>query len=239
MTKTKGLIIAIITLLTLYVINKLRQNQWDGLNNIVLTIHNINKKIAKIIPSNSKGKGKDTLAYTAGAAIDLDNTGEEAIFIGGGHNQNDMLIVNRGGRMVDVIDQTNLNMYEAATYSAVSADLDHNGLNDLVVGRENGIWLYLNQGNGRFKITKLRNSNGSQIPISLSITDYNKDGHTDIYVSQYTHPEFSNGSIAKNALLEGIGAGYFEDVTDRTRTAGSPINTVNGTWIDLDGDKLP
>lgn len=263
MDLSKSKILIIVVLLTLYVIYRLYQNRWgfkvlqSELNNVILTVNNYNQERAQIIPTDAQHeyhapmvaditKNKNsTLAFTAGAAIDLNNTGEEAIFVGGGRGQDDLLLINRGGRMVDIIDQTNLSMPQVATYSAVSADLDHNGLTDLVVGRENGVWLYLNHGKGKFEVRQLLSPSRTKAPLSLSITDYNKDGHADIYVSQYLHPSILRNfvfndpkHVAKNTLLEGIGRGVFEDVTERTGTGGTQ-NTFNSVWVDLDNDKLP
>lgn len=235
LTKTKGLVIAIVFLLTLYVVYRIKQKQTPvltGLNNVVLSIFNAKGKNTKLVDINKNAR----VTFATGAPIDLNNTGEEAIFIGGGAGHEDLLLINKGGRMINIIDQTNLSN-RAATFSAVSADLDHNGFTDLVVGRENGVWLYLNQGNGKFIIKHLVKSS-NLIPLSLAITDYNKDGHADIYVSQYAHPNAAQESTSYNMLLEGVGRGVFEDVTERTQTRGTR-GTTKSVMVDLDGDKLP
>ncbi|MEX0595374.1 MAG: hypothetical protein WD512_02660, partial [Candidatus Paceibacterota bacterium] len=66
-----------------------------------------------------------------------------AMFVGTGSGVNDKLMVERNGGWFDIIDQTNLGC-TLATYSAGVADVNNDGLSDLVVVREDGVTLYLN-----------------------------------------------------------------------------------------------
>lgn len=206
------------------------------------------KVVTPVQQSNQDpAKTSQPLDYVGGAPIDLNGNDQTFLFVGTGRGEDDLLLYYdpKQNKMVDIIDQTNLSS-KSATYSAVSADIDHNGLTDLVVAREDGVHLYLNHGRGRFERRKLSNASRNSVPVSLAITDYNKDGHADIYVSQYLHPrlqskeQLSKSRPVQNLLLEGIGRGVFEDVAVRTRT-NSPAKqgTRSAGWIDLDQDKLP
>ncbi len=158
--------------------------------------------------------------------IDLNGNDRYARFIGTDSGKPDRLMVNVNGTWSDIIDQTNLSS-NAATYSAAVADINNNGLSDLIVARSNGVWAYLNNSKGRFEVRKLSGANDPTS--SISISDYNRDGHVDIYLTQ---------KDGKNILLEGIGRGVFEDVTDLTKTQGSSGN-VSAAWVDVNGDDLP
>lgn len=216
----KKLLIILVLLVTLYLICKYRLSddlcfRGDiGENNhqAVLTVYEAQG--VQVVDagagfstdvSSGLGGGKE-LDYAAGAPIDLNRTGEMAVFIGGA--QDDALLMPNGrGGWVDVIDQTNLNDASAVTYSAVSADLDHNGLTDLVVARSNGVKLYLNQGRGHFIVRELLQESDISVPVGLAITDYNKDGNPDIYVSQYTHPSLvRHGDQSTSNFQEGLGS---------------------------------
>jgi hypothetical protein len=113
------------------------------------------------------------------------------------------LIKTKDGRVIDIIDQTPFSSKQI-TYDAVAADLDYNGYSDLVVARSDGVTLYKNKGKGRFETMKLSGPVGNGA-LKLSIVDYNKDGHADVYISS---------AKGKSKLLEGLGGGImFEDVT--------------------------
>ncbi len=201
-------------------------------NNVVLTVHN-----------SKKPKSTDiTSGLQARAWIDLNNTGERALFIGGKQGQSDGLLISVNDKMVNIIDQIPQLNSPSTTYAAVAVDIDYNGYSDLIVAREDGVTLYLNHGRGNFTVRKILSASPKTIPISLAVTDYNKDGHVDIYVSQHTHPKMLQNNpnyVAKNILLEGIGVGVFEDVTERTWSGGTNKNTASATWLDVNNDKLP
>lgn len=206
-------------------INRLNIPNWVYLGLAVLVIiYLLNQTKVVVLPPSEK-------IIKVNVPIDLNGTDYYATFIGTGSGQNDKLMINTPDGWVDIIDQTNLSSL-AATYSGAAADFDHTGKTDLVINRADGVTLYLNHGKGRFEKRKLSDLPGDPTS-SVAITDYNKDGHTDMYISR------SNGA---NTLLEGVGRGVFEDVTELTGTAGSVgqgRNSTGAAWIDVDGDKLP
>ena len=87
---------------------------------------------------------------TGAAVLDLDGDGREEIFVGGGAGQPDALLALEDGRLVDRIAGTGLSSLEA-TYGSCAIDLDGDGDVDLVVARNDGVTLYLNDGGGRFQ----------------------------------------------------------------------------------------
>ena len=77
-----------------------------------------------------------------------------------------------------------------AVPNAELIDIDNNGYSDLIVAREDGVMMYLNRGNGKFDIRRLLDKSTKTIPIALTVSDYNKDGNVDIYVSQSVNPNY-------------------------------------------------
>ncbi len=182
--------------------------------------------------------------YTAGVAIDINNSGHEEIFIGGGEDQDDVLLSYQNGKLINIIDKTNLSS-KSATYGGVSIDLDNDGYSDLIVARQNGVTLYKNNKNGTFSAKKIVNEQKDRSPIALSIVDYDKDGNADIYVSNFIRSkdlksyQFNNPEHSKeNILLKGDGKLNFYDVTLGSNIAGKH-NTFTSIFTDLNNDNNP
>lgn len=149
-----------------------------------------------------------------------------AVFVGTGAGLNDKLMVEQNGRWVDIIDQTNLGC-TLATYSAGVADVNNDGLSDLVVVREDGVTLYLNLGNGQFEKRKISGANDSESTVTFS--DYNKNGLVDILITQL------NGNTV---FLENVGRGVFQDVSVITRLDQNK-GASGAKWTDVNHDQIP
>lgn len=231
MDNINKLLLSLVTILVIIYI-KYGLNNNNSSHRSILTIHKTNKIKNDLDFSNFNPK----------TYIDISNTNHFALFVGKPKGEADQLLVKYNGQMIDISDQIPLLQNTNMTYAAVSVDINHNGYTDLIVAREDGVTLYLNKGNGEFEVKKLLNESDKTIPISLTVSDYNKDGNVDIYVSQYTNPKYllkNPNYVAKNILFEGLGLGMFEDVTDRTMTSYNNKNTLRAKWIDINSDKLP
>lgn len=183
-----------------------------------------------------------------GSAV-LNHGNNNLIFIGGGRNQNDSLLIYDNGKFVDIIQKTNLSSQQA-TYSAVSFDMDKNGFDDLIVGRDDGVYLYKNlSNNDNLKFEKIKIMDvKDKVPVALSVSDYNKDGKPDIYVSNFMPMTKYRGSMfndpthmRENTLLRNESSGgnfKFVDVTAETN-AGGKFNTFTSVFVDLNNDTWP
>lgn len=177
---------------------------------------------------------------TGAAVLDLDGDGREEIFAGGGAGQPDALLALEGGRLVDRIEGTGLSSLEA-TYGSCAIDLDGDGDTDLVVARNDGLTLYLNEG-GRFRAERLPVAlPESSVPLAVAAADIEHDGDADLYVSVFVDfPHFVPATFnvpahAKaNRLLRNDGDLRFTDVT--TEATGTKQNTFTSLFVDLDGD---
>lgn len=193
------------------------------------------------------GKKSGTWFYASGTPIDLYGNNRQAIFVTGGKGQNDgLLLYNKKTKIMEnIIDKTNLSS-KLATYGAVSVDLDKDGYTDLIVTREDGVTLYKNIKNtGKFKIIKIMDKQPNYTPIGLAISDYDKDGNADIFVSQFIDMnlavpnQFDNPSKhAPNVMLRGIGNNKFKNVSEELGLTGR-WNTFTSIFIDLNNDTHP
>jgi len=180
---------------------------------------------------------------TGGAALDVDGDGRFELFVGGGEGQPDALLSLRDGRLVDVIAGTGLSS-TAATYGAAAVDLDADGDVDLAVCRNDGVTLYLREGEG-FTARPLPVALPEHsVPLAVSAADVDADGDIDLYLSvfvdfpHFTAATFNVPSHAKaNRLLRNDGGLRFSDVTDEV--TASKQNTFTSAFVDLDGDGLP
>jgi hypothetical protein len=84
--------------------------------------------------------------FTGAAVIDIDGDGRDEIFVGGGRGEGDALLSLEGETLRNIIAGRGLDDQTAATHGAVSTDMDQDGDVDLVVARETGLTLYLNEG---------------------------------------------------------------------------------------------
>jgi len=184
---------------------------------------------------------KGTHPFTGAAVIDIDGDGKFEIFVGGGDGQRDALLSYRNGRLVNIEHGTGLSN-DRATYGSTAIDMDADGDTDLIVARENGVYLYLND-SGRFLERPIPvNLPENSVPLSVAVADIDHDGDGDLYVSVFVNASsfrsatFNDPMHAKaNRMLLNNGDLTFTDITDSSGTA-SKQNTFLSVFADLDSD---
>jgi len=198
------------------------------------------------IPFEQKLDPSSSLPFVGSAVIDIDNDGQEELFLGGGPNQQDRFFSFKDGNFVDVSDKAGLKKIDMgdATFGVSVVDADKNGYADLFVARTNGVWLYSNNG-GKFTAKKLDiNFNSSTTPLSVAIADINRDGHVDLYVAGYIKKEqvegqniFRKGYGGTSLMLLNNGDNTFTDITKSSGLL-EQHNTFMGVFVDIDNDGL-
>ncbi len=181
--------------------------------------------------------------FTSGAAIDHDNDGTMEVFVSGGHNQADALLAYRDGELIALEDSLGLSM-QAASYGATAIDHNDDGLTDLLVARDDGVWIHTNNG-GTFDSTKIDYGKGdTETPLAVAVADIDQDGDIDLYISNFiSYPNWVSatfndaGHISYNRLLRNNGDMTFTDITESSGTAGTQ-NTFLSVFSDLDEDGL-
>jgi len=191
------------------------------------------------------------------AAADIDNDGWDEIYVlqpGGLPNR---LYKNDGhGRFRDIAKDAGLDILDN-TPAALFVDLRNSGHQDLVLVRNTGPDLFLNDGKGRFLLVPdaFRFASPAEGAFtSVAAADYDRDGRLDLYFcsyiffqseAQYRYPvpyhDARNGPpnfLFHNRLDHD--PPYFEDVT---AAAGMDHNNDHfsfaATWCDYNGDGWP
>ena len=186
-----------------------------------------------------------SLPLMASALIDIDNDGVDEVFMGGGVTQEDALFKYTPAGFKDISAAVTLpkKATTSTTLGAVSFDLDKNGYNDLILSGDFGVYWYKNVA-GKFTAHKLNLPvNEKSNPATITIADYNKDGHADIFLANYIRLDKMEGqTIFKDAqygssslLFQNNGDNTFTDVTNAAGLAYIH-NTFQGVFVDMNND---
>ena len=183
--------------------------------------------------------GIDVYGNNGVAAGDFDNDGFDDLYVSQPAGLPNRLYRNRGdGTFEDVTEHAGVDVLDN-TACALFADLRNCGLQDLLVVCGGGPLLFLNQGDGTFKLK--RNAFHFARPpqgtfTHAAIADYDRDGRLDIYLCVYSYylgldqyhypaPYFDARNGPPNFLLHNEGDGTF---SDRTEAAG--LNAENDRY---------
>ena len=198
--------------------------------------------------------GVDVYGNNGVAAGDFDGDGFDDIYVCQPAGLPNRLYRNRGdGTFEDVTEKAGVGVLDN-TASALFADFENRGLQDLLVVRGTGPLLFRNQGNGAFAIKRdafkfARAPQGSFTHAALA--DYDRDGRLDIYFCTYMYylgldqyhypiPYYDARNGPPNCLFHNNGDGSF---TETTEAAG--LNVENDrysfacAWGDSNGNGLP
>jgi Flp pilus assembly protein TadD/peroxiredoxin len=183
--------------------------------------------------------GIDVYGNNGIAAGDFDNDGFDDLYVSQPAGLPNRLYRNRGdGTFDDVTEAAGVGVLDN-TSCALFADLRNSGLQDLLVVCGNGPLLFLNQGDGTFKLKRdaFQFAHTPQGTFThAAIADYDRDGRLDIYFCLYSYylgldqyhypvPYFDARNGPPNFLLHNEGNGTF---TDRTEAAG--LNVENDRY---------
>jgi hypothetical protein len=137
---------------------------------------------------------------------------------------------NCNGSFTDVTVEAGLGE-PTQTETAVWVDIDNDGFLDLYLGNETGPnQLFRNNGDGTFKdISRSSGADLTVLPKALVAADYDHDGYTDIFVSNFQ---------GDSALLHNNHDGTFTDVAAQAGVLASGHGF--GSWFfDYDNDGWP
>jgi len=188
---------------------------------------------------------KKTIPFTASAIIDIDGDGVEEVFLGGGIDQADAFYKFVNGTFTDITAQTGWSKATPdKTFGSVALDLDNDGDTDMLIARQSGVWRYDNT-DGKFSGFKLDlEFDAKSVPLSVAVSDLNRDGLFDMYVTGYIARKHVEGETVFNKVYGGVSALYLNKGNNRfdniTKESGLYFqhNTFQGIFIDVDGDNL-
>ena len=198
--------------------------------------------------------GIDIYGHNGVSVADIDNDGFDDLYVCQPAGLPNRLYHNRGdGTFEDVTEASGLGILDN-TACALFADFNNNGRQDVIVVRANGPLLFLNEGNGKFRLKKdaFQFANPPQGTFTgAAAADYDRDGWLDVYfclysyyqgTGQYKYPspyhDAENGP--PNFLMRNQRDGTFRDAT-----AASGMNQNNTRysfccgWSDYNGDGWP
>ncbi len=183
-----------------------------------------------------------SLPFMGAAVFDLRGNGEQHLFVGGGYNQPDHLYVFRAGQFVDITVESGLTKdQEDTTYGVAAIDVNNDGIVDLFVARESGVYLYT-YNNGTYTGAKLDIPLDPKCaPLSIAVADLKKRGLVDLFICAYVKVPYVEGQSifnkegygGKSLLLLNNGDNTFTDIT---KEAGLDYvhNTFQAVFVDLD-----
>ncbi|GAB4232356.1 MAG: hypothetical protein Tsb0034_05100 [Ekhidna sp.] len=197
------------------------------------------------LPFEHKYNKEKSLPIAPSAFIDLDNDGVDELFLGGGMDQEDAIFAFRDNEFVNISAEVNLPTKGTTTtsISSVAADFDNNGFSDLMIAREDGLYIYFNT-DGKFTSQKIDTPvNEKSTPAGITVGDIDRDGDLDIFLATYIKKELMEGQTiferkdygSTSELLLNDGNNSFTSIT---KEAGLEYihNTFQGVFVDIDGD---
>jgi len=198
--------------------------------------------------------GVDVYGNNGIAVGDFNGDGRDDIYICQPSGLPNRLYRNRGdGTFEDITEKAGVGVLDA-TACAIFADFENRGLQDLLVVRDSGPLLFLNQGNGKFapKPDAFAFAKAPQGSFThAAVADYDRDGRLDVFFCLYTYylgldqyhypsPYFDARNGPPNFLFRNEGNVLF---VDRTEAAG--LNAENDrfsfacAWGDISGSGGP
>lgn len=186
-----------------------------------------------------------SLPIAPSALIDIDNDNIDEVFFGGGLTQEDAIYAYRDNAFVNISEEVGLPKKGDSTTSlgVVSGDMDNNGFSDLIVGREDGLRIYYNDGKKFTEKIVETPVNKKSVPAGITLGDIDKDGDLDIFLATYLRKELMEGETiferydygSTSELLLNNGDNSFKSIT---KAAGLDYihNTFQGVFVDIDND---
>ncbi len=198
--------------------------------------------------------GIDVYGNNGIAVGDIDNDGFDDLYLCQPAGLPNRLYRNRGdGTFEDATEVAGVGVLDN-TACAFIADLDNDGHQDLLVVRASGPLLFLNQGQGKFRL-KPDAFHFAQRPqgtfTGAALADYDRDGWLDVYFCLYSYyqgqdqyrypvPYYDAQNGPPNFLFHNNGDSTFSDVT-----ASTGLNQNNNRysfacgWSDYNNDGWP
>ena len=198
--------------------------------------------------------GIDIYGHNGVSVADIDGDGLDDFYVCQPAGLPNRLFRNRGdGTFEDITEFSGVGVLEN-TACALFADLDNDGRQDLIVVRATGPLLFLNQGEGKFRLKPgaFQFANPPQGTFTgAAIADYDRDSWLDIYFCLYAYyqgtdqyrypmPYFDAENGPPNFMMRNNRDGTFLDVT---KPSGLDQNNTRFSfccsWGDYNNDNWP
>lgn len=164
-------------------------------------------------------------------AVDVDRDGDADVVMG--CSGEEIVLLNDGTGVFTAIEEGVPQAIDS-TQDVEAGDLNGDGILDFVAGNESRTKIYLGNGDGTFR------DGTSGLPTRLSeeireadLGDVDGDGDLDLLLVSFASQP---GKTTLNRLLLNDGAGVFEHAKDGLPSDVNNQRTVDGDFVDLDGD---
>ena len=198
--------------------------------------------------------GLDVYGNNGVAVGDFDNDGFDDFYVCQPAGLPNRLYRNRGdGTFEDATEKSGLGILDN-TACALFADFENKGLQDLLVVCGTGPLLYLNQGNGTFRLKRdaFRFARQPQGTFThAAVADYDRDGRLDVYFCMYMYylgldqyhypvPYYDARNGPPNCLFHNEGNATFIETTEAAgMNRDNDRYTFACAWGDAYGNGLP
>ncbi|MGH9605681.1 MAG: tetratricopeptide repeat protein [Terracidiphilus sp.] len=198
--------------------------------------------------------GLDVYSNNGVAVGDFDNDGFDDFYVCQPAGLPNRLFHNRGdGTFEDVTEKAGLGILDN-TACALFADFENKGRQDLLVVCGTGPLLYLNQGNGVFRLKRDAFRFASQPQGTFThaaVADYDRDGRLDVYFCMYMYylgldqyhypvPYYDARNGPPNCLFHNEGNATFVETTEAAGlNRENDRYTFSCAWGDAYGNGLP
>lgn len=198
--------------------------------------------------------GIDIYGHNGIAVADINGDGLDDIYICQPSGLPNRLFRNRGdGTFEDITESAGVGVLEYSA-CALFADINNDGHQDLMVVRASGPLLFLNQGNGKFRLKPdaFQFANPPQGTFTgAAVADYDRDGWLDVYFCLYSYyqgadqyrypmPYFDAENGPPNFLMRNNRNGTFRDATNQSgMDQNNTRYSFTCAWGDCDGDSWP
>ncbi len=180
------------------------------------------------------------------AVADIDNDGNEDIFIGGAKGQSGTIYMHKNGGKLDPTNQSEIQSdSDFEDTAAAFFDADADGDIDLMVGssgnqvgdgKSYGIRLYLNNGSGKFTKSQQNIPFANNNISVISPFDFDEDGDVDVFVGSRSVVGIY-GIDPEHLFLENKGDGTFINSTEKLAYDLKDAGMItDAQWGDIDGD---
>ncbi len=204
------------------------------------------------IPTFTSAKLEFTHIYTdpthwpavGGTVFDSNGDGTPEVFIGGGTNQSGVVFSYSDGKVIDRTEEINFAGVKGHVYDAETTDVDLDGDDDVLLIRDEELFLYVNTRSGFEEYTIPLPLDEKTIPLSVAVGRINGDSFPDLYISTFMKKTLFRASTfndpehkTANIALRNNRNYTFSDITASSGLAFSQ-NTFYARFADLNSDNL-
>jgi two-component sensor histidine kinase len=219
-----------IYVICLFELNRLYKNKYEK-GNILFTEESLTRNISgRTDDPNSAALSE---LYLGAGSADIDNDGDQDIYLCDLINKNKLLLNDGNGFFRDVSDQNNRAVdHKDRTNAAIFSDVDNDGDLDLFVLNEYSTnRLYLNNGYGYFtEVTIEAGLATDHGGMGAAFADLNDDNLPDLYVVNWAKPNILYRNVTMNGKVK------FERIADSDAAGGEIKKSNAAIFGDFDND---